>query len=237
MSRHDGFRPPAATPASRHLPASQPVHHGRPVRGVLRDRGGGGRTIRGGGGRDLRRDGARRDGRADRAADQHPERLRCAVRLALRRHLFRARPESARVRVGAVRHGQARVGGRVLLRRRHRVEARPVQYPDRHRGQAVLPGTAVPPCGGDGGGPGLVRDRLRNREREARAARIRDDDRDCRPDGVERALPQLQEPGSARPGAVHDHSRGRGAVRLRLDRSAARALSGACSATWCPGPS
>ncbi len=74
--------------------------------------------LRPGGGRDLRRDGARRAGRARRAADADAKRVRRRVRQPRRHGELRRRAGAHHLRVGAARHGQARLDRRVRLRAR-----------------------------------------------------------------------------------------------------------------------
>ena len=113
-----------AAPA-RHLPAAQSLHHRRAVLRLLRHRAGDERPLRGRGGRDLRRDGARRPGRAGRAADAHPERVRRRVRQPRRRGRFRRGAGAGDVRMGAQAARAARLDRRVrLLRRRPRFGSR-----------------------------------------------------------------------------------------------------------------
>ena len=99
-------------PPSRHLPPAQPVHAGRAVRGLLRDRAGDEPQLRPGGDRDLRRDGAGQPRRPRRAADQDAERVRRRVRQPGRHGVVRRGARARDVRVGAARHGQARAGSR-----------------------------------------------------------------------------------------------------------------------------
>ncbi|CAA9354834.1 MAG: CDP-diacylglycerol--serine O-phosphatidyltransferase, partial [uncultured Lysobacter sp.] len=103
----------ASAPAQPgHLSAAEPVHHRRPVRGLLRDHRGHPRAFRSCLHRDFHRGRARRAGRARCAADEHAERVRRAVRLARRPDQLRPRAVIGDVPLGAGRdaHGRHHAG-------------------------------------------------------------------------------------------------------------------------------
>ena len=131
---------PARPRAARHLPAAQPVHHRRPVRGVLRDHRGRPGQVRGGLHRDLHRRDPRRHRRPRRPHDQHADRVRRAVRLARRPGQLRHGAGAGDVPLGAVVDEarrpdvrQGRLARRVPVRRVRGVAPGALQQPGRAR--------------------------------------------------------------------------------------------------------
>ena len=111
---------------------------GRAVRGLLRDRAGDEPALRPGGDRDLRRDGAGRPRRPRRAAHPDAERVRRRIRQPGRHGELRRGARADRLRVGAERHGQARLDRGLRLRRRRGAAARALQHDARRRRQALV---------------------------------------------------------------------------------------------------